>query len=291
MDRYPKRKGSALAKWAAGGATALAASGILAYALTRPTPEPAGDAGPRSADAGTHTLPAQSSPKPANEAHIVKAQIAESLRAAQVAFEADHLSTPKGNNAYEKYKDVLALDPGNRQARQGIERVADRYLELASDAVAKQQFRTAQRYLAKVLELAPAHPELASVQRLLTDAQNKSPTGPTRVAALRNELRVTGLLRGAETAYAEDHLTSPAGNNAYQKYLEVLKLDPGNKAAHNGIQRIGGRYIKLAERALEKGDFDAADQYLSKASNIAAGHPELPRAIEAAKASRAQTGS
>ncbi len=37
--------------------------------------------------------------------------------------------------------------------------------------------------------------------------------------------------------------------------------------------------------------FDAADRYLSKASNIAAGHPKLPRAIEAAKASRAQAGS
>jgi len=288
--RYPTRQGRGPTWWIAGGTTALRAAGIAVYAFTGAGPDPTGHAGLSPADAGSPTLPTEPSRKPANDPHIVKAQIAELLKAAQVAFEADHLSTPKGDNAYEKYKDVLELDPGNRQARQGIESVADRYLALAKDAVERQRFRTAQTYLNKVLELAPAHPELASAQRMLTEAQSKAPTGPTRVTALRNELRITGLLRGAEAAYEEDHLTSPTGNNAYQKYLEVLKLDPGNKAAHNGIQRIAGRYITLAELALAKGNFDAADQYLGKASTIAAGHPKLPQAIESAKAARAQAG-
>jgi len=289
---FSKPDRGALAKWAAGGTAALVAAGVAVYALTISGPKPAETTGTSmtTTAAGTPAVPDGSPREPANDENIRNAQIAVLFEAAQAAYEADRLSWPKGDNAYEKYKQVLALDPGNRQAREGIERVADRYLTLARNAIQRQEFRTAQKHLNKVLEMAPAHPELAATQRMLVEARDKARSGSTRVTAALTEVRVTGLLRGAEVALAEDHLTSPAGNNAYQKYLEVLKLDPGNKDAHNGIQRIGSRYIALAEQALAKGELDKADQFLEKASTITAGHPKLAQTLEAAKAARARAG-
>jgi serine/threonine-protein kinase PpkA len=289
---FGKPDRGALIKWAARGAAALVVAGVAIYALTSSGPEPTETTGASTTTtaAGTPAVPDGSPREPANDENIRNAQIAVLFQAAQAAYEADRLSSPKGDNAYEKYKEVLALDPGNRQAREGIERVADRYLTLARNAIQRQEFRTAQSYLNRVLEMAPAHPDLASTQRMLVEASDKAQSGSTRVTAALTEVRVTGLLRGAEVALAEDHLTSPEGNNAYQKYLEVLKLDPGNKDAHNGIQLIGGRYIALAEQALAQGELDKADQYLEKASTITAGHPKLAQTIKAAKAARAKAG-
>jgi eukaryotic-like serine/threonine-protein kinase len=104
---------------------------------------------------------------------------------------------------------------------------------------------------------------------------------PSRTAALREQLRIVGLLRGADAALARDQLTSPPGENAYDKYREVLSIDPGNAEARAGIQRVGGRYIALARDALAKGDRQHAQDYLEQARKVAPRHPDLAQARSA----------
>ena len=95
-----------------------------------------------------------------------------------------------------------------------------------------------------------------------------------RLTALDN-LRIVGLLRGAETALAENRLQSPKGDNAYEKYRDVLAIDPDNQAARRGLVAVAGRYLGLAERALAKSDLEQARTYLARASSIAPHHPDL----------------
>ncbi len=107
-----------------------------------------------------------------------------------------------------------------------------------------------------------------------------------RLSALEN-LRIVGLLRGAETALAENRLQSPKGDNAYEKYREVLKIDPDNQAARSGLVAVAGRYLGLVEGALSKSDLEEARTYLARAAAIAPHHPDLDTVrseVEAAKA-------
>ena len=56
--------------------------------------------------------------------------LAEALRDLQ----AGRLSTPAGNNALERYRKVLAIDPSNKQAQDGLAAIADSYLGLDNQA-------------------------------------------------------------------------------------------------------------------------------------------------------------
>ena len=56
---------------------------------------------------------------------------------------------------------------------------------------------------------------------------------------------VQGLLQGAREDLGAHRLTIPEGQNAYDKYRQVLALEPGSRAAADGIQSILDRYLAL----------------------------------------------
>ncbi len=82
----------------------------------------------------------------------------------------------------------------------------------------------------------------------------------------------------AEKDLKELRLTSPKDNNAFDKYLAVLKLDENNEEAKLGIQSISDRYISLAYRAMNKNELDVAKKYLKKAANIQPDSEKLTKA-------------
>jgi hypothetical protein len=67
---------------------------------------------------------------------------------------------PAGDNATLYYHKVLALDPGNRAALDGINRVAARYAELAGRASGHQDTGKARLYLERGLRVQPDNAEL-----------------------------------------------------------------------------------------------------------------------------------
>ncbi|MBX9608679.1 MAG: serine/threonine protein kinase, partial [Gammaproteobacteria bacterium] len=85
--------------------------------------------------------------------------------------------------------------------------------------------------------------------------------------------QVTLLLFAAGTDLAALRLTTPPGQNAHDKYQEVLRLDPGNAEALRGLADIGARYVELAWQALNDGDLARATSHLDQATLVA---PETP---------------
>jgi serine/threonine-protein kinase PpkA len=207
-------------------------------------------------------------------------RIARLLAEAQEAIKLNHLSSPPGDNALERYRQVFELDPSNKAAREGQVQVADRYLDLAKTAVGERRVRSARRYVDKVAEFAPAHPELASAQQLVANAEKSATAAP------KNELRIMGLLGQARIALNDDKLTTPKGQSAYDKYKAVLVLDPNHARALDGIQRVGTRYLQLANSAIEQGELEKADEYLARAEMVSPGHPDLSSARTNARAAR-----
>ncbi len=76
------------------------------------------------------------------------------------------------------------------------------------------------------------------------------------------------LLTRAADNFSKLNLTKPPGNNAYDQYRKVLKLDPGNKEAKTGIKKISDAYVNMAYNALDKDKTFEARRYINKAEQI-----------------------
>ena len=66
------------------------------------------------------------------------------------------------------------------------------------------------------------------------------------------ETEVTRLLAAAEADLKARRLTSPAGNNAWDRYQQVLGIEPANPDAIKGMERVIDRYMQLFAVEVEK---------------------------------------
>ena len=80
--------------------------------------------------------------------------------------------------------------------------------------------------------------------------------------------KVSTLLSGAAEDLARDRLTSPAGNNAWEKYQAVLEMLPGHKEASAGLDSVIGRYVTKFDGSLRDKAFDKADEYMSRIRGV-----------------------
>ena len=79
---------------------------------------------------------------------------------------------------------------------------------------------------------------------------------------------VSSLLSAAGRDMSAGRLTSPAGNNAWEKYQGVLRLVPGHVEAQAGLDKIIARYGELFDEALSSGDFEAASGYIARVREV-----------------------
>ncbi|MBF0359135.1 MAG: hypothetical protein HQL70_11055 [Magnetococcales bacterium] len=85
------------------------------------------------------------------------------LASAELNIKRDQLSVPAANNALKNLRAVLAMDPENAQAKDGLKRVAERYVELAEEALAMEDWKTVDNFLSKAETI---HPQLDSLRRV-----------------------------------------------------------------------------------------------------------------------------
>ncbi len=91
-------------------------------------------------------------------------RIAALLDEAERFLADDKLTTPKGASALDRYRAVLALDPANPEAREGIERIVRKYVEWADRAEERGDLDKAISYLRRAVT---ADPENSSLRMLL----------------------------------------------------------------------------------------------------------------------------
>ena len=75
--------------------------------------------------------------------------------------------TPPDDNAYDRYRRVLTLDPSNKKAKDGLRDVATRYLVLAETALRDGDASQASSYLEKAGKADASHPDLSAAQARL----------------------------------------------------------------------------------------------------------------------------
>jgi len=88
------------------------------------------------------------------------------------------------------------------------------------------------------------------------------------VVESEDQQNIQELLALAEEDIKALRLMSPKDNNAFDKYLAILKIDENNEEAKQGIQLVSDKYISLAYRAIETNKLNQAKKYLRKAGTI-----------------------
>ena len=90
------------------------------------------------------------------------------LNGAKLALDDNRLMSPANDNAYDRYRKVLDLDPKNAKAREGLRAVASRYLGLADAAQSKGDLGQAREFLARAEKADPNLPGLDDTRARLT---------------------------------------------------------------------------------------------------------------------------
>ncbi len=101
---------------------------------------------------------------------------------------------------------------------------------------------------------------------------------PVMVETDPTSAKIGDLLQAADNDIRSYRLTTPADNNAVEKYAQVLQLDPTNTEARSGMRRVAETYLHLMHKALNQNDIAAAGQYLDKAGQVDPLHPALAEA-------------
>ncbi len=173
-------------------------------------------------------------------------KVAKQLRVCQKHFDANRLTTGKGGTALVCYGKVLKKDPTNADALKGLEKIEARYKFWKNKALDKGQRKKAKRYQARLDKVAAFRVSLqASVPAPDSDVP---PTCKAHLKAYR--------------------LTTGRSGNALACYGEVLKKDPTNAQALDGLEKIEAAYKYLIKKALERGR--PVKQYQASLDKVAA---------------------
>ena len=87
--------------------------------------------------------------------------------------------------------------------------------------------------------------------------------------------QVAKWLQEAQDNLAAWNLTEPEGRNAYFFYKEVLKRDPDNRGARQGIADIADRYAQLAEREMQRSHNQKALDFIATGLSVDADNRRL----------------
>jgi len=155
---------------------------VAMAATDRALPEFESMDAPAAGDRTVRIVPAEDHPvaPPASREEKIAALLAQG----QQSLRNFRLLTPAGDSANHYFNEVLALDPGNSDARQGFNRIAERYVMLARRANARHDSKLARVYISRGLRVRPGNRGLLALQdsmhkpqvRVLETIAKTSPT-------------------------------------------------------------------------------------------------------------------
>ncbi len=144
---------------------------------------------------------------------------------AQAYFRQNNLTKPAGRNALDVYNKVLALDPKNFDALKGKKQISAKLYEAAKTKYRANNLRSALSSAKKAIDVDVDNKK---AQKLADDIN----------AILNKQSSVANLLKNAEKKIGRGQLFTPRNKGAFHDYQSVLKLDPKNNQAREGLDKV-----------------------------------------------------
>ncbi len=95
-----------------------------------------------------------------------------------------------------------------------------------------------------------------------------------------NAIEIRNLLKKAEQSFNNSQIIFPETDSSLYYYQEVLKLDPDNKTAEKGLEKVVAECIQFAEKKILNSDLSVARKYVFAGLKI---DPENQRLLEMKK--------
>jgi serine/threonine-protein kinase PpkA len=201
---------------------------------------------------------------------------ATQLAQAAALVQRGRLTAPPGDNAREVYRDVLARAPGNRDALDGLRRIAEALLARAERELADFNFDAAQTLIDAARDTDPALPRLRNADQRLAErrAARSQLAGGVPLSAAQ-QATVQQHLQAAQQSLADGRLVHPPGESAFDRYKAALAIDPGNAAARDGIAAIPAAARTHFDQAIATGRLGAARGYVEGLETVSPSDPGL----------------
>ena len=117
----------------------------------------------------------------------------------------------------------------------------------------------------KAVSIADVNPELVQTTTLdKTIQKNQALTKPSK-----SDEEINALLAVAEAYVSELKFTTPEEKSAWNTYKKILKIEPKQQQALDGVKKIKDIYIFWAEREVDESNFERAEHFFSKALIVA----------------------
>ncbi len=165
------------------------------------------------------------------------------------------LLNPPGENAAEIYHRVLATDPTNAIANQGLSEVVAQLLTRATGYLNAGQVDAVREMNARALEIGLSDAALYNLQAKLSAEEQRLAT-------------VERLLGDAERLLVDGLITEPPEQNAVARLLEALRMDPANTRARDMLRIAATRLADVATEAYDAGMRQEARHYLELALTV-----------------------
>lgn len=164
------------------------------------------------------------------------------------------LTAPPDDNALETYRRMLAIDPGNAAAEQGIASIVQRLLGVAQSAALAGERDKANRFINRAKSIDAGAPGLAEAEQVVG-----------QWSEMVSNQQIQNQLEAASTALEAGRLTAPDEPNALALFDGVLALDPGSDAARQGKRLVIQALIERGWSQTRAGRFAEAEQTLDDA--------------------------
>jgi len=162
--------------------------------------------------------------------YFIKPPILPLLEKAKGQWLNQQITTPIGNNVYETYQQILAIDSYNHDAKQGINRIIHYYIQQAKQAEQIGDFTKGLQWVTQGLQLNKSHNELQELQHTLQTQQIQQ--------QLYNS-QINQLIEQATQYFQIGQLEA-----TYHTYQQILSLEPNNLLVINALQQLETQYTQ-----------------------------------------------
>lgn len=203
----------------------------------------------------------EDSPELESEAQI----ISDLLKGARSNIRDMKLTSPLGNNAYEKYQTVLNLDPQNPEALNGLDKIVDEYINLMDDALREDDIDSARNYLRKGKNVNPNQYAIADAEERLNAAVEAKQNALRQKALMEQQaLRRQQAQRISEeqAIQKEEALVSNPDKQKLEELKSKLRDNPKDRVTRKELKQIADKYQTKIKTALQDKDFDLAEGYV-----------------------------
>lgn len=190
-----------------------------------------------------------------NQFALLQAEIDGMLSEASAYRAASALVDPIEANAAEIYHRVLATDPGNVIASQGLAEVAAQVLTQFNQFLTNGELTRSQKIIDRSVAVGLGDVPVDEMRFRYE----------TEVERLKT---VSKLLTLASTLFDDGYFTDPVGRNVVAKLREVIRLDPDNEKAVLLLSRTADRLANVAREAFGYGLTTEARHYLDLALTV-----------------------